>query len=438
METCLSRLSSASAEVQESQSVACLMLAVSAMAPEALTREGFDSNSTDTLQCTYLALAGAVHEPGGQKNTALLLSLGALLGAPHDGGAWLRRLMAYDEAPVSQARVHDKEMQLRATVQKAADATDVSDAERLLNAAEALELFGAMRHWGFQTPDEARVRKAALGLQGCEANIRDEREHELLPQLRALLTMRQSAAGRAVVEERGRETRDALYAQLQGGCSVLAASFERCVVLTSTPEFKRNPVAFVPQMKACAAENQALLNRALELSATDDCARAFLAATDNAEALFMFMALLVKGGLRDAVPYLVLPPPEGDCAHAKSPAAVRAAYDQIERNYPRDDEDGIDGDMPQRVRAATAAAQKQQQKLKQHARQAAAPSHAAPDDESRSAARGGAKLAALLLLCVAAWRVAAAAERSRRRPARDSLSRERARARAAAGVSAPR
>jgi hypothetical protein len=590
VETCLLRLSSSST-VQEARSGECLELAVAAMAPQTLTRAGFTPESVDTLQCTYLALVGVAHKSEGPTNAALLLSLGALLGAPRDGGAWLRRLMSYDEAPLQQARVHDKEMQLRAMVQETADATDdgadydVSDAEQLLNAAEALELYGAMRHWGLGTPDEARVRKAALVVQGCEADIRGEREHALLPPLRALLAARRTAAGRVAAEARGRAKLEALDVQSQGSCTalaasfercsglplmsspeadvrgqactnenekllgralqltaiddcarafvaatdhvvalfsfmaqlekgglrdevahlvlpppmgetplskspaavleayanfdvivlrkdedginggmpqrmraasaviqklqqqqtqhyqgscgVLAASFERCVALTSTAEFKRNPIAFVPQMKACAAENQGLLGRALQLSAADDCARAFVAATDNAEALVMFMALLAKAGLRDAVPYLVLPPPEGDCTHAKSPATVRAAYEHFERNYPRDDEEGIDGDMPQRVRSATAAAHKQQQKQKQHHSQAASPSREeAPDDESGSAARGGAKLAALMLLCVVVWRVAAAAERGRRRPARDSMSRERARA--AAGVSAPR
>lgn len=366
VETCLLRLSSSST-VQEARSGECLELAVAAMAPQTLTRAGFTPESVDTLQCTYLALVGVAHKSEGPTNAALLLSLGALLGAPRDGGAWLRRLMSYDEAPLQQARVHDKEMQLRAMVQETADATDdgadydVSDAEQLLNAAEALELYGAMRHWGLGTPDEARVRKAALVVQGCEADIRGEREHALLPPLRALLAARRTAAGRVAAEARGRAKLEALDVQSQGSCTALAASFERCsgLPLMSSPEAD-------VRGQACTNENEKLLGRALQLTAIDDCARAFVAATDHVVALFSFMAQLEKGGLRDEVAHLVLPPPMGEAPLSKSPAAVLEAYANFDVIVLRKDEDGINGGMPQRLRAASAVIQKLQQRQTQH------------------------------------------------------------------------
>ena len=274
VETCLLRLSSSST-VQEARSGECLELAVAAMAPQTLTRAGFTPESVDTLQCTYLALVGVEHKSEGPTNAALLLSLGALLGAPRDGGAWLRRLMSYDEAPLQQARVHDKEMQLRAMVQETADATDdgadydVSDAEQLLNAAEALELYGAMRHWGLGTPDEARVRKAALVVQGCEADIRGEREHALLPPLRALLAARRTAAGRVAAEARGRAKLEALDVQSQGSCTALAASFERCsgLPLMSSPGAARSSCLRCGAASICATRKDGRTQDALACSA---------------------------------------------------------------------------------------------------------------------------------------------------------------------------
>ena len=297
---------------------ACMELAAYLMAPQQLTRAGFAADSEDMLYCFYLALASA---PPRMKltdtapDTAWVMSLGLLLSTHDLSETWLQSLLRFDEAPLSQPRLHKVEAGLRDKL-RGVSAAAHDNATALMLGAEALELFAALRSAGLSWTDDARVADTAARVEDFQLLARTEKKglqswrnlaQQLAKQLRD-----DSGGGRAAIEARARKLLNELDLASQGDCRALAAHLENCAAVVFTSE------------TACMPESVRRLHRALDLTHMDECARDVVATTSNVVALFGFMNLMgTKRHLGEYMAHLVLPPPRGEAPHAKSPEAER-------------------------------------------------------------------------------------------------------------------
>jgi hypothetical protein len=394
----------------------CLELATYLMAAPRLTRVGFEADSHDTLHCTYLALA-TVTPSRVAPDTTFLLSLGLLLSA-RGNVSWPLALVRFDAAPLAHPRLPALEVELQGTLREVyADLPSTqppspSALQRLLQGAEALELFGALRSQAMLSRSTDALAAEAERMEEEQEAARSARLQQLLPATRQLAQLLLRAPPdddgreRAAFEARAGTLLAALDVMSQNDCAMLARRLEAHAV-----RLVAAPLADNAEARADMQEVVDAVGRAHRLSPVDACARAVVANTADVVALFSYMKQLQVGGLGPVVGHMMLPPPRGEAPHAKSAEAVAEAFGIFEMLTKQEP---LNGGLP----LPQQQKEQQQQPIKGPPAKAAASAVAAPpaagaQPVTRGVVALGSRLIAVLLLSVAAWRYAAAAERRR-------------------------
>ncbi len=398
----------------------CLELATYVMAaPHVLTRVGFEADSHDTLHCTYLALA-TVTPSRVAPDTTFLLSLGLLLSA-RGNVSWPLALVRFDAAPLAHPRLPALEVELQGTLREVyADLPSTqppspSALRRLLQGAEALELFGALRSQAMLSRSTDALAAEAERMEEEQEAARGARLQQLLPATRQLTQLLLRAPPdndgreRAAFEARAGALLAALDVKSQNDCAMLARRLEAHAVRL-VAELADNEEARADMQEVVDA-----VGRAHRLSPVDACARAVVANTADVVALFSYVKQLQVGGLGPVVGHMMLPPPRGEAPHAKSAEAVAEAFGIFEMLTKQEP---LNGGLP----LPQQQKEQQQQPVKGLPAEAAAdavvaaPPAAGAQPVTRGVVALGCRLLAVLLLSVAAWRYAAAAERRRHKP----------------------